>query len=1060
MHPKQKNNGSALITVIVFSLVLAVVSASILGYSVFERRMNERVRLTLRSENVAENIAMYAAEQLTTKLQRIGSAPVGVFPWTGTSANRIYMPPASTAGADNVLYSEFNSMTAVGNLEVRAGIEVATSYALVTDQTDPNYGLQTGTARVPIIAKGTAIHPYLKAVASYVEQDMQLTLIPLFQFGMFYNMDMEFYPSADFRVTGPVHTNGSLLVHADGGSSATVTFTGRVTATDYLIANQAIKCSTRHADGVISSNATGTVSSYPPTNGDVVCTNSNGTTTVSMKSTGSGTPSLASNLWADCRWGDTNKNITTALPTAIQLGNFKTWTTNQYNGYVAAGTDMKVSKLTLPGIGGYNETNLPATAEDDRQNGRQIIESPNHARYDGTNFTVTADTADLKQIKISWRAGLYIMVNPSDSFRSAQLPSGATVTLLPRSYRCWLNSGSAHTCKEVVLPGQPCYGFDDTAANATLGIQNPANARYCQMFRNDLPNRYTNTTSVGSNQVLRAPMNTTGATPLPLPASNRWTDYTAAPGTQIDTSGTNGTAGATDLTPTRIAGYDTGTAFPTYPADGCSAAALAVPEAYFFDMRRANNNGALGSAGDRTDFNRGTGTSKYSPRPIAKIDFDMARLKLMVDRTYSNATTSTTYKLDLPDGNGTGWGNCIYNAAAAPDIYGLGVLTTGSYSNANCFNSAGNLTQGDPFKLYYAPVDAAERATAATNPTGFAVPAADLTAAWYDGVAVYIHSVGAEQRSQAVTAGKNDRVDSGVRLWNGRGNVISLTPVGDRGCTIATNDALYVVGHFNADGDATDNTYKDGVTTASSSDPSLYADNSTERLCSVYGDSLTILSQPTFTRTGTSPNFDYYQTGGWCDAYSALPSSASSTGWNTSAAGSFDGVYNATAIRAGKLPSINRQGTVAAAGTSSTKFGAVDTEISTAFVVGIVPSNHKPTGLTDRSEPNDGTANNVNSGGANNFPRLLENWSGDTLYIRGSMVALFESRIAMEPFTHGRCYSAPSRKWGLHYGLSLANHDVPLEPVVYSATRMGFRQLSSTEYATRKATMEGWTAIP
>ena len=80
-------------------------------------------------------------------------------------------------------------------------------------------------------------------------------------------------------------------------------------------------------------------------------------------------------------------------------------------------------------------------------------------------------------------------------------------------------------------------------------------------------------------------------------------------------------------------------------------------------------------------------------------------------------------------------------------------------------------------------------------------------------------------------------------------------------------------------------------------------------------------------------------------------------------------------------------------------------------MIGLVPSNHNP--VVSPVPPANTVANNVNSGGANNFPRFLENW-GDpiALYIRGSMVALFESRVAMEPFTHSRCYNRPVRRAG------------------------------------------------
>ena len=304
----------------------------------------------------------------------------------------------------------------------------------------------------------------------------------------------------------------------------------------------------------------------------------------------------------------------------------------------------------------------------------------------------------------------------------------------------------------------------------------------------------------------------------------------------------------------------------------------------------------------------------------------------------------------------------------------------------------------------------------------------------------------AEVRAQTV-AGINDRVDSGVRLINGRGPAASLTDATKTGCTIATNDAVYIIGHYNADG-----TINSTVTsTGNGGYSSKWPDSANEYLCSVYGDATSIMSQPTFTRAGAAGSYTFYQNDGWNDAYSALPSSASSSGWNTSAAGGQDGVYNASTIKPGALPTTNKPGTLGTA--INTKFSAVPTEISTALVIGIVPSNHNPTGLTDR--PPSVGANNVNSGGANNFPRFLEQW-GDSnpLYIRGSMVALFESRVAMEPFTHSRCYDRPVRAWGLHNNLSLANHDVPLEPVVYSADRLGFRRLSATEYSARKAAIE------
>jgi hypothetical protein len=229
-------------------------------------------------------------------------------------------------------------------------------------------------------------------------------------------------------------------------------------------------------------------------------------------------------------------------------------------------------------------------------------------------------------------------------------------------------------------------------------------------------------------------------------------------------------------------------------------------------------------------------------------------------------------------------------------------------------------------------------------------------------------------------------------------------------------------------------------------------------------DAITLLSQPVFS-TATTP---YSQTNGWNDALSAFRVTNVTwvATWDTaapSATNSYEGLGTATAIRPGLLPTSSTPHPTAGS-TRQTKLPTVNTEFSTALLMGLVPSNHNATNLSDR--PPLSAANAQYSGGAHNFPRLLEDWHNDMgsgtnsgLYIRGSMVALFESRVAMEPWNI-RCYQAPDRYWGLHEGFRTANHDVPLEPIVIGADRLGFRELSAADYATRKAYLEGLTPIP
>jgi hypothetical protein len=75
------------------------------------------------------------------------------------------------------------------------------------------------------------------------------------------------------------------------------------------------------------------------------------------------------------------------------------------------------------------------------------------------------------------------------------------------------------------------------------------------------------------------------------------------------------------------------------------------------------------------------------------------------------------------------------------------------------------------------------------------------------------------------------------------------------------------------------------------------------------------------------------------------------------------------------------------------------TEINAAFLTGIVPSNFG--------------GNDTYSGGVENFPRFLENWTNCTFSYQGSMVGLFQSEIATKPWpgTGGNFYNPPIRSW-------------------------------------------------
>ncbi len=84
-------------------------------------------------------------------------------------------------------------------------------------------------------------------------------------------------------------------------------------------------------------------------------------------------------------------------------------------------------------------------------------------------------------------------------------------------------------------------------------------------------------------------------------------------------------------------------------------------------------------------------------------------------------------------------------------------------------------------------------------------------------------------------------------------------------------------------------------------------------------------------------------------------------------------------------------------GVSTSSTAALPTTVNTAIVSGIVPTNTY--------------GDNAYSGGAENFPRFHENWSGKTLTYYGSMVELYKSQQAIGEWGKANVYSPPTREW-------------------------------------------------
>ncbi len=94
---------------------------------------------------------------------------------------------------------------------------------------------------------------------------------------------------------------------------------------------------------------------------------------------------------------------------------------------------------------------------------------------------------------------------------------------------------------------------------------------------------------------------------------------------------------------------------------------------------------------------------------------------------------------------------------------------------------------------------------------------------------------------------------------------------------------------------------------------------------------------------------------------------------------------------------------------------ASNTTINAALISGIVPS---------------GTSNNNYSGGAENFPRFLEDWSSATLTYYGSMVELYKSQQNIGVWGKSNVYSPPTREW--FFDTNFRRDTPPGSPLVFT----------------------------
>jgi hypothetical protein len=136
---------------------------------------------------------------------------------------------ADNLSTANIKYRTYSFVRDITNYENPAARQVRASTIPVGDDyaglNTLEYRYRVYTSAVKESNNGLASKP--ASAQTMLQMDFNNRLIPLFQFAVFYENDLEIANGPNFTISGPVHTNGNLRLSPDG---STLTFLGNVTS--------------------------------------------------------------------------------------------------------------------------------------------------------------------------------------------------------------------------------------------------------------------------------------------------------------------------------------------------------------------------------------------------------------------------------------------------------------------------------------------------------------------------------------------------------------------------------------------------------------------------------------------------------------------------------------------------------------------------------------------------------------------------------------------------------------------------------------------------------------
>jgi hypothetical protein len=202
--------GYALLVVLVFLGVIALTVAGVLAWTASSSELMARNNQFLASEDAAESADELVIATMTRDYLNQSLNPVSAY---------TFLVPTNTP----LWPVAYNFSDASGNLN-RTTVAFGTNASVLEPLTSQFSKLQGYIQPITISATATPTDRLFNVPAT-VTENIEFDTIPIFQFAIFYNLNMEISPGAGMTVQGPVYCNASIWAH-----NSTLTFNSSVDA--------------------------------------------------------------------------------------------------------------------------------------------------------------------------------------------------------------------------------------------------------------------------------------------------------------------------------------------------------------------------------------------------------------------------------------------------------------------------------------------------------------------------------------------------------------------------------------------------------------------------------------------------------------------------------------------------------------------------------------------------------------------------------------------------------------------------------------------------------------